>query len=115
MARKKTQTYTEEFRREAVKRGEREGVTTASVARELVVSPQQIYNWRRQCNRLSDKQFNKLDGVDYSKTESEELRQLKRRNAELEKELAFLKKAAVDSSGHCNSIIKILTRRLGYR
>ena len=32
MARKKTQAYTEEFRREAVKRAEKEGNTTASVA-----------------------------------------------------------------------------------
>ena len=94
MARKKVHAYTEEFRREAVKRSEKEGVTTATVAKELGVSPQQIYNWRRQFNRLSDKQFNSLQGVDYSKKESEELRQLKRRNAELEKELAFVKKAA---------------------
>ncbi len=94
MTRKKTQAYTEEFRREAVKRSEKIGNTTASVARELGVSAQQIYNWRRQFNRLSDKQFNSVQGVDYSKSESEELRKLKRKNAELEQELAFLKKAA---------------------
>ncbi len=94
MARKKTQAYTEEFRREAVKRVEKEGNTTASVARDLGISAQQIYNWRRQFTRLSEKQFNTVAGVDYSKNESDELRQLKRRNAELEKELAFLKKAA---------------------
>ncbi|PHQ58358.1 MAG: hypothetical protein COA29_01310, partial [Porticoccus sp.] len=45
MARKKNQAYTEEFRREAVKRAEKEGNTTVSVARELGVSAQQIYNW----------------------------------------------------------------------
>lgn len=94
MARKKTQAYTEEFRREAVKRSEKEGISTAAVAKELGVSPQQIYNWRRQFSRLSDKQFNSVQGVDYSKKESEELRKLKRRNTELEKELAFVKKAA---------------------
>jgi len=94
MARKKTHAYTEEFRREAIKRAAKEGNTTASVARELGVSAQQIYNWRRQFNRLSDKQFNSAGGVDYSKNESEEVRKLKRRNAELEKELAFVKKAA---------------------
>lgn len=38
MACKKTQAYTEEFSREAVKRAEKEGVTTASVARELGVA-----------------------------------------------------------------------------
>ncbi len=94
MARKKTQAYSEEFRREAIRRSEQEGNTTASVAKELGISPQQIYNWRRQFTRLSDKQFNTVDGVDYSKQESEALRQLKRKNAELEKEIEFLKKAA---------------------
>ncbi|WP_353377240.1 transposase, partial [Microbulbifer sp. NBRC 101763] len=48
MGKKRTQAYTEEFRREAVKRAEKPGATTASVARELGVSAQQIYNWRRQ-------------------------------------------------------------------
>lgn len=94
MARKRAQAYTEEFRREAVKRSEKPGVTQAQVAKELGISAQQISNWKRQFKRLSDKQFNTMDGVDYSKKESEEVRKLKRRNAELEKELAFLKKAA---------------------
>ena len=94
MARKKTQAYTEEFRREAVKRSAKSRVSTATVATELGISAQQIYNWRRQFSRLSDKQFNSVEGVDYSKKESEDLRKLKRRNAELEKELAFVKKAA---------------------
>ena len=94
MARKRQHAYTEEFRREAVNRAAKEGQTTASVARELGVSAQQIYNWRRQFTRLSDKQFNTVAGVDYSKQECAELQKLKRRNAELEKELAFVKKAA---------------------
>jgi transposase len=94
MTRKKAQAYTEEFRREAVKRAEKEGVTTAQVAKDLGISAQQIYNWRRQFNRLSDKQFNSVGGVDYSKQESEEVRRLKRENKRLEEELAFLKKAA---------------------
>ncbi|WP_299769923.1 transposase [uncultured Pseudoteredinibacter sp.] len=101
MARKKrAQAYTEEFRREAVKRTEKEGSTTASVAKELGVSPQQIYNWRRQFNRLSDKQFNSMDGVDYSKKESEEIRKLRREKAALEKELEFVKKAAAYFANH---------------
>lgn len=100
MARKKAQAYTEEFRREAVSRSQKKGNTTASVAKELGISPQQIYNWRRQFNRLSDKQFNSVDGVDYSKKESAELRKLRREKAELEKELAFLKKAAAYFANH---------------
>lgn len=94
MTRKRRSAYTEEFRREAVKRSEQPGNTNASVARELGVSAQQIYNWRRQFNRLSEKQFNSLNGVDLSKPDSPETRRLKKENAELKKEIEFLKKAA---------------------
>lgn len=94
MAGKRRPAYTEEFRREAVKRAEQPGNTNASVAKELGVSAQQIYNWRRQFNRLSEKQFNSLNGVDYSKDESAEARRLRKENAELKKEVEFLKKAA---------------------
>ncbi|WP_203141822.1 transposase [Marinobacter mangrovi] len=76
MSRKKAQAYTEEFRREAVRRADQPGNTAAAVARELGIHPGQIYNWRRQFTRLSDKQFNSVDGVDYSKAESEAMRKL---------------------------------------
>lgn len=94
MTRKKHQHYTEEFRKEAVKRSDKPGVTQAQVAKELGISAQQISNWKRQFTRLSDKQFNTLNGVDYSKKESEELRRLKRENAQLKEEMAFLKKVS---------------------
>ena len=94
MGRKRSQAYTEEFRREAVKRSEQQGVTQAEVAKELGISSQQIANWKRQFTRLSDKQFNTVDGVDYSKKESEEVRRLKRENKHLQEEMDFLKKAA---------------------
>ena len=94
MTRKKYQHYTEEFRKEAVKRSSQPGVTQAQVAKELGVSSQQIANWKRQFTRLSDKQFNSVDGVDYSKKESEELRKPRRENKRLQEEMEFLKKAA---------------------
>ena len=94
MARKRRPAYTEEFRREAVKRSEQPGITQAQVAKELGISSQQIANWKRQFKRLSDKQFNSINGVDYSQNESEELRRLKRENKRLKDEMAFLKKAA---------------------
>lgn len=100
MARKKNPAYTEEFRREAVKRSEKPGVTQAMVAKELGVSAQQIANWKRQFTRLSDKQFNSVEGVDYSKKESEELRKLRRENKRLQEEMAFLKKAAAYFANH---------------
>ena len=94
MARKRNQAYTEEFRREAVKRASQPGVTQAQVGKELGVSAQQIANWKRQFTRLSEKQFNTMDGVDYSKNESDEMRRLQRENKRLREEMSFLKKAA---------------------
>ncbi len=85
--------YTEDFRREAVRRSEDPGSSAVEVARELGIHPGQIYNWRRQYKRLSDKQFNSMQGVDYSKQESEEMRALKREIADLKEENEFLKKA----------------------
>ena len=92
MTKKQTQAYTEEFRQEAVRRADIKGNTAASVGRELGISAQQIYNWRRQFNRLSDKQFNSLNGVDYSKKETEEVRRLKRELHEKVQEIEFLKR-----------------------
>ena len=94
MERKKYQHYSEEFRKEAVKRSEKPGVSQAEVTKELGISAQQISNWKRQFKRLSDKQFNSVDGVDYSKQESEELRRLRRENKRLNEGMAFLKKVS---------------------
>ncbi|KZY33593.1 transposase [Alcanivorax sp. HI0083] len=85
--------YTEDFRREAVRRSEDPGTSAVEVARELGIHPGQIYNWRRQYKRLSDKQFNSMQGVDYSRQESEEMRALKREIVDLKEENEFLKKA----------------------
>ena len=85
--------YTEDFRREAVRRADAPGANAAGIARDLGIHPGQIYNWRRQYKRLSDKQFNSVDGVDYSKTESDEVRELKRQLSDLKEENEFLKKA----------------------
>lgn len=85
--------YTEAFRKEAIQRSEQDGVTAVDVARELGLHVNQIYNWRNQYKRLSDKQFNSVDGVDYSKNESDEIRRLKCQVKELKEERDFLKKA----------------------
>lgn len=90
---KQAAPYTEAFRKEAIRRSEQEGVTAVQVANELGIHVNQIYNWRNQYKRLSDKQFNSINGVDYSKEESEENRRLKREIKELKEENEFLKKA----------------------
>ncbi|SUP04984.1 transposase [Vibrio cincinnatiensis] len=94
MAKHRNPAYTEEFRKEAVRLASLSGRTAVSVARELGISAQQIRNWKRQFTRLSDKQFNTLDGVDYSQKESEELRVLRRENKRLRDEMEFLKKVS---------------------
>lgn len=90
--RKQAAPYTEAFRREVVRRSEQAGVTARQVAEELGIHVNQIYNWRNQFKRLSEKQFNVVGGVDYSKAENEEIRRLKREVAELKEERDFLKK-----------------------
>ena len=91
--RNKYNHYTEDFRREAVRRADDPSTSAAEVAKELGIHPGQIYNWRRQYKRLSDKQFNSVQGVDYSMSESEEIRKLKRQVSDLKEENEFLKKA----------------------
>ena len=90
---KQTQPYTEAFRKEAIRRSEQEGMTAVMVAKELGIHVNQIYNWRLQYKHLSKGQFTTMNGVDYSKDESIELRKLKRKVKELEEENDFLKKA----------------------
>ena len=86
-------TYTKAFRREAVRLADQSGRNATEVAKELGLHVGQIYNWRTQFNKLSKGQFTVADGTNYAKAESEEVRRLKRRIAELEQERDFLKKA----------------------
>ena len=46
--RNKYNRYTEDFRREAVRRSEDPDVSAADVAKERGIHQGQIYNWRRQ-------------------------------------------------------------------
>jgi transposase len=85
--------YTEKFRREAVRRADDPNRSASDVAKELGIHPGQIYNWRRQYNKLGEKEVKSMNGVDYSIDESEAVRKLRRENAELKDEVEFLKKA----------------------
>jgi len=93
MSKKKTQSYSEEFRKNAVALADQPDKTARQVAQSLGIHVNQIYNWRTQFKKLSKGQFKTLEGVDYTKNESEEIRRLKRENAKLQKERDFLKKA----------------------
>ena len=93
MARKKVKSYSEEFRKNAVALADQPDKTAREVAESLGIHVNQIYNWRTQFKKLSKGQFKVIDGVDYSKAESDEIRRLKRENIRLQKERDFLKKA----------------------
>lgn len=93
MSKKKSQSYPESFRREAVRRADQAGVTATDVAKELGIHPGQIYNWRTQLNKLSKGQFTVADGTNYSKAELGEIRKLKKEISDLKEERDFLKKA----------------------
>lgn len=93
MAKKKTKSYSDSFRREAVRLADQADRTATDVARELGIHVGQIYNWRAQFSKLAKGQFKTVDGIDYSKEEREEIRRLKKEVAELKAERDFLKKA----------------------
>ena len=94
MAKKRVKSYSEEFRRQAVSLADQPGKTAAEVAESLGIHVNQIYNWRTQFSKISKKQFQILDGVDYNKDELNEIKRLKHELAEVKKERDFLKKAA---------------------
>jgi transposase len=93
MAKKRTRSYTEEFRRQAVYRADQPGKTAREVADELGIHVGQIYNWRTQFNKLSKNQFKTLNGLEYSSDESAELKRLQVENKKLKEENELLKKA----------------------
>ena len=74
MARKKVKSYSEEFRKNAVALADQPDKTDREVAESLGIHVNQIYNWRTQFKKLSKGQFKILNGVDYSKSESDEIR-----------------------------------------
>lgn len=78
--------YDKEFKINAVKLSMESGRTTASVARELGIDVTTLYVWQREYRQ-------EIDTVKSGITTEEELRRMKRRNMELEEEVAILKKA----------------------
>jgi len=101
MSRKQHQPYTDKFRKEALRRCDEEGVTAIQVAKDLGIGVNQIYNWKNQYKKMKKLksgesikgQFHSSDGVDYSKSESDEIRKLRKEVAALKEERDFLKKA----------------------
>jgi transposase len=87
--------YSAEFKREAIRRANEEGVTDVLVAEELGVNARQLRRWREVIRQDGDKAF---PGEGNAK--DQELMLLKRKLAKVEQERDFLKEVAA-----CNTSI----------
>jgi len=88
----KRNTFSKDFKIEAVRLLERGEKKPADLARELGVSRNKLYQWREQLKgKSADEAF---PGQGRRGAQGAELAALKRENARLREELAFLKKAA---------------------
>jgi transposase len=82
-------TYTPEFKEQAVKRVIDNSLPIAQVARELGINDTTLGFWVKDCRKKLGRQPLPAEMPD-----QERVRELERRNRELEMENAFLKKAA---------------------
>ena len=92
---KKTRArYSDAYRQEALALADRVGVTAA--ARELGLQPSQLYQWRTKAQQ-------RKNTSEREQSLADENARLKRQLAEMSEELAITKKAALCSTGQCNS------------
>ena len=81
--------YSAEFKREALRRANEEGVTDALVAEELGFSTRQLRRWRDEAKKDGDNAF-----PGHGNARDKEMMLLKRKLAKVEQERDFLKEAA---------------------
>lgn len=91
MGSKYTKRYTAEFKRDAIALVDSSGKTVTAVARELGISPESLRGWYRQATA------DRGEGApgELTTAEREELKRLRRQNAEQAKTIEVLRKAAV--------------------
>jgi transposase-like protein len=81
--------YSKEFKREALRRANEEGMTDTLVAQELGFSTRQLRRWRDEATRHGEDAF-----PGQGNAHDKEMMLLKRENAKLRQERDFLKEAA---------------------
>jgi len=82
--------YDREFKVQAVKLSLESGKTVKEVAEDLGICPGNLTRWRRKYREDSEHAF---PGMGKLKPEDEELRKLRKENADLKQERDILKKA----------------------
>jgi len=90
MSRKKRTTYSQEFKLNAVRMITDEDRSGAEVARDLGVSTNMLYNWKRKYLEEREEAF---PGNGKLKTKDEYIRKLEQENKRLQQERDILKKA----------------------
>lgn len=93
MGRKPYQTYTREFKLEAVRLMETSDRPASEIAMELGVRRNQLYKWKEQLSRQGEAAFSGERGRPLKAAQSEVSR-LRQENARLQEEVEILKKAA---------------------
>jgi transposase len=87
--------YSEDFRRDAVELVRSSGRTLRDVGRELGVNHETLRGWVSAAKRADEQRAGRgVDGGQLSCAERDELRRLRRKVAELEREKEILRKAA---------------------
>ncbi len=86
---KRSQRFSAEFKREAIRRASEDGVTDKSVCKELGISTRQFRRWRDEFHLLGTQAF-----PGQGRTRDAELADLKRELSQVKKERDFLKEAA---------------------
>ena len=94
MATRKRRSFTREFKFEAVKRSGEPDRSAASVARELGITLNMMYRWRKEVQALSEQAFPGM-GRPIDPTANDELKRLRKQNIELRMERDILKKTLV--------------------
>lgn len=89
MGRKKSKTYTPEFKQSAVLRALTEDCPIAEVARDLGIKPHRLYQWRSEYLAREGP-----DALPPALNPDLEIERLRSENARLRQERDFLKKAA---------------------
>lgn len=87
----KRQTFSKEFKLEAVRLLETMGKPAADIARELGVRRNQLYKWQEQLRAKGDDAF---PGKGYRTEKDDEIARLKRELERVKEERDILKKAA---------------------
>ena len=87
---KRSQRFSSEFKREAIRRASEDEITDKSVCKELGISTRQFRRWRDEFHLLGTQAF-----PGQGRTRDEELSDLKRELSQVKKERDFLREAAV--------------------